>query len=339
MAISIEQLNQKQAEKALRMKSTAADPYAGYRSQLKNKAKFEMTFPLSDSTGNLYAIDANKIKIILPMNALQETDRYYTKELRGTYVGIKTLEVMIERIDEEEGVVYLKSGRTTENIVRAITNTLFDEVHARYEARKRGEQLNPYPVYGTVVKVDAERQNATVRLFNQNIYATIHVSKWSKSFLRSIPEGVEDTDCPMQFDLIGTAQINGKRYFRLSGENYNEDAWDEIPENIFEEKAVIVVTCIEKPTDKRHWWGKCEGINIELIGNYTDKFKVEVGRDYLCTVKRTKSDSRTLIVTPFKYLRKEGETKESLAYLSRQDVEDLYNEKKKASKNADKPTE
>lgn len=324
----IEEQNRKQAERAKRILSNSSDPFAVYKKQRDNKQKIEMTFPLSDTEGNLYFIDSNKIKIVLPMEALQETDRYYSRERRGNYVGIKTLEVMIDRVDEEKNTVYLKSGRTTENIVKAITGTLFKEVHERYERKQKGEQLSPYPVYGTVVKVDADRQNATVRLFNQNIYATIHVSKWSKSFLRSIPEGVEDSDCPIQFDLIGTAQVNGKKVFRLSGENYNEDAWGDIPQEIFEEKAVILVTCIETPVDKKHWWGKCEGIDVELIGNYTNKFKVEVGRDYLCTVKRTNSSNRTLIVTPFKYLRKEGETKEDVAYISKSDVQELLDKKK-----------
>lgn len=321
----IEEQNRKQAERAYRILSNSEDHFAVYKQQLKNKDKIEVTFPLSDASGDLYMIDEHKIKVILPMNALQETDRYYARELRGNYVGIKTLEVMIDRIDEENRIVYLKSGRTTESIVHAIRKTLFDEVHNRYELQQAGEVLAPYPVYGTVVAVDAERQNATVRLFNQNIYATIHVSKWCKSYLRKIPDDVEELDCPMQFDLIGTARINGKKYFRLSGERYREDAWEKLPQEIMEKGSVIVVTCIEKPVDTRYWWGKVDGIDVEIMGNYTNKFSLEVGRDYVCTIKRT--GNNTLVVTPFKYLRKTGETKESVAYLTKDEFTNLYKEK------------
>ncbi len=329
MAQTIRDLNKQLAEKAELKLKNAADPYSLYEARKKKDEKFEMTFPLSDADGNLYYIDENKIKIILPMEKLQATDRFYNSRLRGNYVGIKTLEVQIDKIDRENNIVYLKSGRSTENIVRAVERELYAEVNRRRELIRKGEQPEAFPVYGTVVSVDAARQNATVRLFNQNIYGTIHVSKWASSYTRSLPEGIEDDDMPRQFDLLGVTNLGGQRYFRLSGENYGNDAWREVPDEIFEPKAVVMVECLETPVGDNHWWGKCQGIGVEVIGNYSTKFKIEVGRCYLCTVKRSNSKNHTLIVTPFKYIRKEGETKESVAYLTKDDLKNLMEEKRK----------
>ncbi len=332
MAQTIKDLNKQLAEKAERILKNAADPFTVYEERKKRDEKFEITFPLSDTEGNLYLIDENKIKVVLPMEKLQATDRFYNSRLRGNYVGIKTLEVQIDKVDKESKTVYLKSGRSTENIVRGVERELYAEVHRRGELLRKGEQPAAFPVYGTIEYVDSDRQNARVRLFNQNIYGYVHVSKWAKSYTRSLPDGIEDDDMPRQFDLIGTTRVDGRTYFRLSGENYGNDAWREIPEEVIQEKSVVMVECLEKPIDKKFWWGKCQGIDVEILGNYTTKFAIEVGRSYLCTIKRFKADNKNLVATPFKYIRKEGEGKEDLAYLTKADITNLIAEKKKQRK-------
>ena len=304
MANLIDKLNRAQEERAGRLIARiTGDPFEPYERRLKDGGRFETTFAMSSPEGDLYYVDDNRVKVILPAESLQKTDRYYDRWRRGFYVGVRVLEVAVDRVDRERREVILKSGRVTEGGVRAVKAELWEEVKRRGELLKKGEVPEPFLVYGTVFSVNAERTEATVRLFNQNVFGKVYVSHWARNYMRRIPEGVEADGVPRPFHLTGLCG-EGLRFFRLSAKECGEDAWEVIPEEMLKVKSVWEVQCVECPKDKRHWWGCVQGLGLEVIGNYTDRFRVREGGSYVCTLKRTDDHYRSVIVTPFRELGK-----------------------------------
>lgn len=307
MAKIIETLNKQQEQRADRiLAGRSKDPFAIYEERMAKKHNFEIKFTMSNKDGDLYMLDENRIMVILPMENLQKTDHFYNERMRGNYVGIKLLEVAVDRIDRENRKVYLKSGRVTGSIIKSVREELNAEIHRRGELLHRGQIPEPYMVYGVVHKVNEDRTEALIRLYGQNIFGMVRVEHWGKYYTRTIPAGAEEDNLPRPFDLTGTIKHDGRIIYRLSAKRFGDDSWGNIPDNLLEEKSVWVVQCLEKPRDKKHWWGKTDGIDIELVGNYTTKFAVEIGKSYLCTLKRSNSENHTLIVTPFKELDKKG---------------------------------
>lgn len=323
----IERFNRISSEKAKRMLESTEDPFTMYEERRRNNTKFDVRFTMSDPDGNLYYMD-NGLTVLLPKEKLQETDRYYSVWKRGQYVGIKLLEVTVDRIDTALKIVYLKSGRTTDNIVHAIRRELYEEVNRQRQCRAEGREVDPFPVFGTIVSVDSSRTTAYVKIFGQSIVGEIYIDKWSKAYDRRFPEGIENEGTPLQFDLIGVRrQESGHTVFRLSAVRYSNDPWESLPPALRVPKSVCQVLCIDT-SDPKHWWGKIKDINIELLANYTDKFKIVEGREYLCTVKRT--GNHEVIITPFKYIVNDGETADAAGkvFLTKDDIGALLKNKK-----------
>lgn len=324
MAGIIERLNQQQEEKADRiLAGKSGDPFAIYEERKLKNHNFEIKFTMSNTAGDLYLLDENRIRVILPMENLQKSDHFYNERMRGSYVGIKLLEVAVDHIDRDNREVYLKSGRVTGGIIRSVRAELDAEIRRRGELLRTGQVPEPYMVYGVVQKVNADRTEAIVRLYGQGIYGLVRVEHWGKYYTRAIPAGAEDDNIPRPFDLTGTVRHDGRIIYRLSAKRFGDDSWGNIPDYLLEEKSVWAVECLEKPRDKRHWWGRTDGIDIELVGNYSARFEVEVGKSYLCTLKRSNSKNHTLIVTPFKELDRKGRT----TVITKQEFDRMLEEK------------
>lgn len=337
MAIDIQKLNEKQAQIiAEKQAAKSGDPYAIYENRLAEKTKFIIKFDYSDVDGNLYFPDDNGIWLKLPISALQATDQYYDRYKRGNYIGIKDLEVMVDRIDKEEGIVLLKSGHTTEGIVRGVVRTLDARVKAAYEARKEGRVLEPFDIYGTIAYVDESREYAYVNIFNQKIRGIIHISEWTDAYTRQFPEGIEDTGDPVHFDLIGTMKKEGRKYYRLSTRRFGAEEWDKLPMHI-QQGGLVTVTCTDTSNPK-YWYGIAKGFSVEWRGNYTNKFTIKEGMQYNVTLKRVNSGDHSIWMVPFKYIKSEVEENESFGRdgigLHKEDLSRLLEEKRKAAKKA-----
>ena len=304
----VERLNAKESKAAEQRAMASADPYALYEQRKLENTKFEVKFSGSDKEGNLFTYDTERkgrIRLFLPMEKLQESDRFYSAWNRSRYIGIRTLEVLVDRIDKENGTVYLKSGRVTTGILNAIRKDMQKYVMDKYEQEKSGETAEPYEVHGTVVSVDENRTIALVQLFHQDLFAVIHVKEWAKTYTRSIPEGIENDDTPMAFTLIGTSNYKGQHVFRLSRKDYNYEQWNAVED--LEEGGLVIVECVELPKESnRHWWGKTQGFDVEVMGNYNPHIKMEVGRSYACKIKKLDRENHLFIVTPFNVQRKDG---------------------------------
>lgn len=333
MAIDIQQLNKRQAQIAEEKKfSRTGDAYGIYESRYANQERFEVKFDSSDTAGNLYYHDPNGVWLKLPIGALQKTDQYFDKLKRGNYVGIKNLEVAVERIDKEAGMVILKSGRVTTGIIGGVVRALDAQVKKAYEERKAGVTPEPYDIYGSISYVDEARENAYVNILNQRIRGVIHVSEWTDSFVRQFPEGIENSDEPIHFDLIGTKKIGGKKYYRLSTRRFGSREWEELPEHI-QQGSVVCVTCTDT-SNTQYWYGIADGFSVEWRGRYTDKFSIQEGMQYLVTLKRVNSERHGIWMVPFKYLKNEMQGGESGVAITKEDISKLLAEKKQSQQDA-----
>lgn len=332
MAIDIQALNRRQARIAEEKKySRTGDAYAIYEKRRASQERFEVKFDSSDTAGNLYSYDKNGIWLKLPIGALQKTDQYFDKLKRGNYVGIKNLEVAVDRIDKEAGMVILKSGRVTSGIIGGVVRALDAQVKKAYEERKAGITPEPFEIYGTIAYVDEARENAYVNILNQQIRGVIHVSEWTDAFVRQFSEGIEESGEPVRFDVIGTKMIGGKKYYRLSTRRFGSREWEELPEHI-QQGSVVCVTCTDT-SNPQYWYGIADGFSTEWRGRYTDKFSIQEGMQYLVTLKRVNSEGHAIWMVPFKYLKNEQDGKDGVV-ITKEDIAKLMEEKRQSRKAA-----
>lgn len=340
MAINLSALNAQQQKKAEDAKASRySDPFLMYEDRKANKEKFEVMFDSADTEGNLY-LRKDGVDLCLPIGELQATDRYYNPLLRGNYIGIKTLEVMVSRVDRENKVVYLKSGRVTENIVKQICQqldrynanhywwfetekrlkkegkTLDDEATLKEENAKRAKGgFTPLykpeehlEVYGTIVAMDETRERAYVRIYGQPIQGIITCRNWTSDHIKYFSEDFVDSHPdPIKFDLVGRYKApNGRKFYNLSTRRFENNIWKELPKPLIEKKGVVIALCTA--VDEKCWWAHVDGVSVPLYAKFTEKFEVRVGHKYTCTVHKSDYENHSIVLTPFKYIRQEGET-------------------------------
>lgn len=305
MAFNLQALNEQQSKKAQQLtEKNYADAFLKYEKMMAAKEKTEIVFTRSDKNGDLYTQDEKGVVIILPIESLQETDLFYDPRERGNYIGIRTLEVVIERIDRDNGKVYCKSGHITPNIVMGVKRTLDAYLEERAIRRKNNEPLpEPVEVYGNIVGVNQLRDTAFVRLFNQDIKGYIKIDQWTSQFYPYFPEGFEQNDVPIKFDVIGARRMGSERMYTLSTRRFPNMDFERISNEMLSEDDVIVVECIDT-TDRRRWWGKEINSSIPLMGRYTDKFPMRPGTRYNCKVKVYEGKYQ---LVPFKVIANKGQ--------------------------------
>lgn len=339
MAINLSALNAQQQKKAEEAKASRySDPFLMYEDRKANKEKFEVMFDSADTEGNLY-IRKDGVDLCLPIEELQATDRYYNPLLRGNYIGIKTLEVMVSRVDRENKVVYLKSGRITQSIVKQITQQLDRYLSNRRWWKETEKKLKPegksleneetlkeinaenakkgFPplykpeenleIYGTIVAMDETRRYAYVKIYGQPIQGVVSCENWTSDHIKYFTEDfVDEHPDPIKFHLVGKSQFNGRKFYALSTRKLENNIWKELPKPLIEKKGVVIATCTS--IDDKCWWAHVDGVSVPLYGRFTEKFEVRVGHKYTCTVHKTDYNNHSIVLTPFKYIRKEGET-------------------------------
>ena len=332
--IDIEKLNKAQEKRIKRLKAGKNDPFEEYEKRLEGKERFEIVFSMSDAEGNLYSLDENGIELMLPASSLQESDRYYSAYRRGEYVGIHTLEVMVSGIDRDKRTVTLKSGHTTKAIIAGVREALDTYLADRYRRKKENlEAPEPLYIYGTIAGVDIERTTAFVRILNQNIPGIITIAEWTDSFIPYFPEGIENKGIPVRFKLLGKTNHDGRKVYRLSTRGMVNEVWENIPKALLEKKGVVMAMCIDNK-DPKKWWAKVDGIEVPLLGHYTNKFKITVGKRYTCTIRRTDTEKHNIVLVPFKEIGKALSDEDTV--ISKDDFEEAMKiAKKKSDKKED----
>ena len=278
-----------------------------YKHLLENRERFEIIFHNADASGNLIQIDANETKLILPLNKLSVTDLFVTKSRIPRYLGVRKLEVEVDRLDEENNTVYLKSGRVTPGIVKAVRGELYNEVRRYIDGKNNTPPEEPYTLYGTVERVDRQRQYAYVSILGQPIIGVCRVMHWSPEYLVTLPEGIEDTREPVKFDLVGTIKIDGIQYFRLEAFRHTNNTANNAYKGLLQKGAVIVLKCESTPVGKDYWIGRSDEYGLNIKCYYSDKFKtpIRIGEEYVCTMVIVDDTKHLYTARPIRHLYKE----------------------------------
>lgn len=335
--------NEKQKQKAIIANTDSRDVFGRYKAIKEENGTLEVLFASGDNEGNLQALDTNGVWLVLPIKEIQLIDMSYSSRDRKRYVGIRTLEVAVGDIDEENKTVYLKNGRINADIVRRFKGELFDEAEKIISTRGT-QEYQPYSIYGTIRKVDRDRENAFVELLGvPGLIGVIHISQWAKTRTVIIPEDAEYKGTPMEFHLTGIVKVNGTNYFRLSRKDIY-DPMQDMPEEFFQKGNTIMVECTAIPANKDYWIGKIQNYPVEIRGNYTDRYGkgiIAPGRSFVCTVRKGDKDNGYIYANPYRYImtneereqaRQNGKiaiTKEDLNRLEQQKRQELLEQQEK----------
>lgn len=342
MAINLNALNAQQEKKAAEAKAARyKDPYLVYELKMNNKEKFEAVFTSADSKGNLFFRDTEyNIDLCLPIEALQASDKYYNVLLRANYIGIKTLEVMVDHIDRENRMVYLKSGRMNDNTAKQIMFQLdrfnknrwewtdtnkklkplgksldneetLKEVNADREKKGLFALTKPEPqyVYGTIVALDGDRRHAYVKIFDLNIQGIISRENWTSDFIKYFPDSfVDEYPDPIKFELIGVYRdpVTRRKFYKLSTKRLESNAWTNMPPALAEKEAQVLAMCTA--IDDKCWWAQVDGCPVPLYGLFNEKYEIRIGHTYFCKVRKSDIENHSIVLMPYKYLQKKGQT-------------------------------
>ena len=285
------------------------DPFQTYRELLENKEQKQIIFSASDNKGNLFYIE-NGITVLLSYAELEKSAPGYSPEFSSYYLNMP-VDVIVDRIDEENHLVYLKSGRDevdAETRRKIIVSELVKEL-------SKGTRPT---VMGRIISI--RDKVAYVNILNLNILGVVRITNWQKAYVRRL----EDVAHPgewFEFEVVGSKKKKGRpTSFNLNRANLTKDPWEEVREEYLTEGTVLSVQCIEKPRDKSYWWGLCESIpDIYIMGDYNNHGVITVmeGASYHCKVIRADREKHILKVVPFSMVNNQFANQGLVDYLKR----------------------
>lgn len=263
-------------------------PLDAYRECMERKGVLEVEFSAADEEGNLYVMNTDGVMVVLKGNDLSEDLEYYRARIKDKFLA-NAFSVKITDIDEENGIVYVRSSRNnTNNIRRRISNEIQGEL-------RKG--LMPH-VVGRPRRIDPNK--VYVDILCKGILGICNVDKWQAGFTRYIEEECS-TDLVYDFVITGQlAPVPGKQAaYALSRVPFTKDPWTQVPAHV-EKDSVLVVKCIDLPEGKSYWWGKSPVVqNIDIMCDYNDNIRVLAGNSYKCKVKECDRDAHILKAVPF----------------------------------------
>lgn len=266
---------------------TRADKFSAYRESLKEKKPFSCKFELADPEGNLSLIDVNGVKVVLLAETFQESTPYYSKKNKDRFIGTISLNVVAQKIDEENGIVYVASAVDKDTIKGSLIRQIFKEL-------KEGR----HPRMGGIV-TNVTDKRATVNILNKNIIGFLNVNNYQPIYTRSLSEFVQRGDY-IEFEVTGSAtKLKNLDYaFYLDRKSITPDPWDSLPD--FPIGSAIVCKCVERPQDKSFWWGVSRSVpGIEILCNYSERIPVMVNCFYKCKVRAYDKEQHILKCVPF----------------------------------------
>lgn len=307
-----------QIKKMIKVSNTSAnassgligeDPYKRYKQLLDNGDRAKAVFSAGDDIGNLSYVE-NGITVLLPYEELVKSAPTYEPHMKSRFIG-SPVDVMVDRIDEENRTVYMKSGRDEVSEQRIQSNVV-KELVTELEAGNRPK------IMGRTISIKGDV--AYVNILNLNILGMIRTKKWQKSYLRKLEDVTKPGDW-FEFEVVSSRKEKGHQTaFSLSRVNLTEDPWLKVPEKYLTEGAVITVRCLEKPLEKSYWWGLCDSIpDIYIMGDYNNHGTVTVmeSASYLCKVVRADRAKHILKVVPFSMVNDQFANQGLVDYLKR----------------------
>jgi hypothetical protein len=269
-------------------KESSGDKLAQYRAALDDKdAQLELSFDYASPEGDLSVQDSNGVQIILRAADFEKDAPYYDEHIKDRFIG----HLMVVKVAEiKDGVVYVRSAHSTGASTKgAIMKEIFTEL---------GKGNKP-PVMGRIIRSDNGK--ALVDICGVGIFGICQAKDWQKGYVRDLSQQCK-TGQLFQFNV--TRELPRKKgkdiSFELDHEPYTTDPWAEIPKDLFEENAVIVVRCAEKPTGKSYWWGVSKRVPaIEVMGDFNHNLTVLAGASYKCKILKIEPAAHKFKVVPF----------------------------------------
>ena len=264
------------------------------------KERFDVIFGYADDIGNLYATDENGIRVVLPAEELQKDLDWYRSWVKDKFIGTP-FTVAITKIDKKNGVVYVKSGRSSASPERV---RLIREIDA--ELKKGVPVVVP-------CRVASVQSNAVyLEICGSRILGICNIANWSKAYTREMTNAVNTGDI-IEFAI--QSKLPKKKgadvAYSLTRVPLTKDPWEQIPQDFFKENAVILVKCVDIPENKSYWWGTSPLVpEIEIQGNFNSKFEGGIMRDvtYKCKIKVIDLEKRRFQVSPFEPVQNKNAT-------------------------------
>ncbi len=285
------------------IRQTTDDKFSAYEESMKGKQSFSCRFEMADAEGNLSLIDVNGVKVVLLAETFQQSTPYYNKDIKDRFIGTLSLNVVVSKIDRENNIVFVESAVNKDEIKGSLIKAIF-------KALKKGE----HPRLGGIVTTVSDKR-LTVNILNKNIFGFLNASNWQPIYTRSLKNlGISRGDY-IEFEVEAAApKQKGLDYaFYLDRKNIVPDPWESLPD--FELGTSIVVKCIERPRDKKYWWGVSKSVpGIEIICNYSDHVTVMTNCYYKCKIKKYDKTSHSMTCVPFEVVNVGIATEENILF-------------------------
>ncbi|MCR5236034.1 MAG: hypothetical protein K6E34_02385 [Lachnospiraceae bacterium] len=304
-------------------KSEAEDKLQRYKECAERNGTFEVTFSYANTEGDLIAQDAKGVKVEFLAKDIKEDIPYYSPYYKDRFLNTP-LVVRIVAIDDKTEVIRVRSGRSTgfttkKRLIRAIEKEMEALKQSQIEnAGEDGKQAEPhyFELLGRVESVEPKR--AVVNILGKGIIGFCYARNWQKNYTRDMTDFCKKGQV-YEFQVIGKLPSKRGREtgFNLSHVPYTRDAWEDIPKELFEENAVILVECLERPLGKNYWWGKTELIpGIEVIGDYNSNIgTIRETITYKCKIRKIDTENHLFRVIPFAVAEKDRDKVDSIRFI------------------------
>lgn len=304
-------------------KNEDKDKMLRYKECAERNGTFEVTFSYANTEGDLIAQDNKGVKVEFLAKDIKEDIPYYSPYYKDRFLN-SPLVVRITSIDEDAEVVRVRSGRSTgfttkKRLIRAIEKEMEEIKKAQSEnVSEDGEPAEPqyFELLGRVESVEPKR--AIVNILGRGIIGFCYARNWQKNYTRDMTDFCKKGQV-YEFQVIGKLPPKRGREtgFNLSHVPYTKDAWEDIPAELFEENAVILVECLERPLGKNYWWGKTDLVpGIEIVGDYNSNIgSIRETITYKCKIRRIDTEKRLFRVVPFAVAEKDRDKVDSIRFI------------------------
>lgn len=249
-----------------------------YEQMASEEKMFTVQFSSCAKNGTFSAIDETGIYIIMSSEMTQEDLPYFTPRLASTLIG-HTFEIKVNRVDRENGRVYVKSARKAQSQGSRLVGDIMKELNAG----------NKPVVWGRIK--DVYNNRAFVDILDSNINGSILVGSWQATYTRYLKPLCRPGEY-YEFQITGVAprKKGAPILFYLDRQELAPNPWDLLPKDLVVEGAVVKVRCIEKPEGKTYWWGSLDiAPGIEVMCDFPRRdVKIVNGLTYKCYVRELK---------------------------------------------------
>lgn len=288
-------------------------PLDFYKMALNEGDSLEVPFDYASEDGSLSYTDKNGIKVLITSDSLLNAMPYYEARIKDKFLA-EDFVVKIDRIDEEAGIVYVRSARENSHSTRAIISSEIKKQIAKAEEvvdEKTGQKRGGYPrVVGRVVSISGS--TVYVNILDRGVLGLCNVKYWSKGWTDDIHKDAE-IGAFFEFEAVGivdtkTKQKNAREQtgakgtmFLLSRTGVTADPWKIAEKSGIRVNDVMLIKCMRRPAKATFWWGEAPKVvpGMQIMCDYNQKVPVSIGRTYKCKITKFDASKHILQAVPF----------------------------------------